>query len=87
MSSENKDRFVWANSNFNVSPDTVVQFISHLLLLDNKKDRKCENLMDGLSEKYVLYNVWCESKERKDGNHAHIGNMTLSLHHYYDKKT
>ncbi len=86
MSSENRDKFVWANRNFNVNPDTVEQFILHLLLLCNEKGRKCERLMDGLNDNYVLYNVWCESEEGKGENQVQIGKKTLSLHHYYDKK-
>ncbi|KAL7471786.1 hypothetical protein ACHAXS_012099 [Conticribra weissflogii] len=86
MSSENRDKFVWANRNFNVNPDTVEQFILHLLLLGSEKGRKCERLMDGLNDNYVLYNVWCESEEGKGENQVQIGEKILSLHHYYDKK-
>jgi hypothetical protein len=59
-----KAQFAWENRDFNVDPAAVLQYVEHVVLAGREREVPCEELQENLSERFVLYNVWCSKPWR-----------------------
>lgn len=78
MSAQNKQKFAWADRNFLVDANIVIQFVK--TFVTHRNEWKCSNLQAESS--FVLYNVWCK-EEVKD---VQANKTTLQVKHFYREK-
>jgi len=59
-----RKKFIWENRDFNVESQVVLDYIEHVVLFSREKERTCDEVKEGLPEKFVHYNVWCSKSNR-----------------------
>ena len=72
-------QFQWDNRNFVVEPDVILHFVTNFVL-PMKNPYPCKKLLENQSDRFTLYNVWCQVDAE---NGAAANASELQLRHFY----
>lgn len=80
-STKNKRKFAWADRNFEVDANVVIQFV--LKFVAHKNEPACSEFQS--EKEFVLYNVWCKENDERPGE-KQANTTMLQVKHFYHKK-